>query len=974
MSGKSALRMTILATLFLSALVGFAQTDARACPGSALQASALTAAACDSIAPGQVCLNSGSATSTSLAGDATRLLNPGDRSDLANIERLQTHSMTADPLAWTTLLARLDATDVDGAPTTIDMLVIGDVVLKRETSDTPADSAAGTAVSATIEAAAGVIVRRDANAASDNIWQLQNGVGVRAIGRSPDGEWIRIMIPSPNGGAGWVFGRFIAVEGGSESLPYQTSASPIPRVPASTAGDDPATPRLRMESLPVPDDCVVGTASGIVLQSPALAPPIQLELNGVTLRLAGTVFVTAQIGGNMSVFSFEGTTEVSIDEQRMQLPARNAAQIALDASLSPIGMPDIVQPFSALVSTELDLLPLRLLPRATGSLETVAVTDDSPVCPAAIKQSYDSLAQSCAGLTAGSACLGLAGPDMSRIVPVAGISGTRFARPGDITDFAQAQQLAVLVDRDSLSIWPSARLALEADTSGGDTAVATLLLLGEVELTNRRAASLPETDDAAASIDGVEATVDVAGSISVRDLPRVDTDSVTLVDDEEVVIALQRSLDQQWILIETEDGTRGWIVAQFLRLPDGIDALPVHDPAQTASAESAPSDDMQDESATGHRLAVDLKSRDGFPGCAAVPPGGLLIQSPSDIDGVLQMTVNGALLELTGTAYLTATDESMTLYSLEGAASFDEPGASTILFEGEQMTLPLSMGQITEDIVGVSQMYSAEDGARLSSLPINLTPRAFDVYIAGSDIASVATGDTGVETPDADSESPDEEEGPPTDEPPIVVVQAVDDIAECVINAGGLARNLRQGPGTDFQVIGVLQIGQTVLGQSQKRGAFGLYWYHTDRGWIRFDAGEMSAACARLPLYIAAAGEFDEDEDESDAPLLHHESLGDVCAAGGAVRSATIRRSGNTYHEFSGLWTARAGASITFSADISYFHESFGNVVSLVNENGSFWLGSLADASFTVNFADTRSFRVRVSGLLGDNVSLSVSC
>ena len=617
---------------------------------------------------------------------------------------------------------------------------------------------------------------------------------------------------------------------------------------------------------------------------------------------------------------------------------------------------------------------LRMTILATLFLLTLvgSAQSDAGGCPGTVEQSYINLDRYCDGLTAGTACLGSIGPGLAQVAPSAGISSLSFARPGETSDFAQIQQLSLFVGDDAQATWPSARLELEADTSGGETAVATLLLLGEVELTNRRAATLPESADSTVSDGGAEATVQVAGSISVRDQPRVDTDSVTFVDDGEVVIALQRSLDQQWILIETEDGARGWLVAQFLNLPDGSDALPIHDPAQPAPAESAPSGDAQEELVARHRLVVDFKSRDGFPGCAEAPPGGLLIQSPSAIDGALQMTINGAVLELTGTAYLTATDESMTLYSLEGAASIDEPGAATILFEGEQMTLPLSMGQITEDAVGVSRMYSPEDGARFSSLPIYLMPRAFDVYIAGSDIAWGAVIETGVEAPDADSVSPEGDEAPAAEDAPIVEIQPEEVSAECVINAGGLARNLRQGPGTDFQVAGVLPIGQTIRGQSQMRGTFGYYWYHTDRGWIRFDAGEMTAGCARLPFYIAAAGEF--DEVESDAPPLTHETLGDICAAGDVVRSATIRGSGRTYHEFSGLWTVQAGASATFSADTSYFHESLGNVISLVNENGSFWLGSQTAATFTLNSAETRSFRVRVSGLLGDHVTLRVSC
>ena len=57
---------------------------------------------------------------------------------------------------------------------------------------------------------------------------------------------------------------------------------------------------------------------------------------------------------------------------------------------------------------------------------------------------------------------------------------------------------------------------------------------------------------------------------------------------------------------------------------------------------------------------------------------------------------------------------------------------------------------------------------------------------------------------------------------------------QCVIGAGGLARNIRRGPGTDYEVVSVLQVGQAIEGKTQKRGTYGYYWYRSERGWIRF--------------------------------------------------------------------------------------------------------------------------------------------
>ena len=191
---------------------------------------------------------------------------------------------------------------------------------------------------------------------------------------------------------------------------------------------------------------------------------------------------------------------------------------------------------------------------------------------------------------------------------------------------------------------------------------------------------------------------------------------------------------------------------------------------------------------------------------------------------------------------------------------------------------------------------------------------------------------------------------------------------ECVISAGGFARNIRQGPGTDYQIVDVLRAGQAMIGKTQKRGTYGLYWYNTDRGWIRFDAGEMTGACERLPLHVAALASADVVRP------LNNEILGDVCAAGGAYLSATVRGSGTRFHEFAGLWTGQAGTSVTFAAEIPFYHESFGSVITFTNDDGSLWLGSSTNTDFTVYFAETQDFRVRVSGLLGDHVTLRVSC
>ena len=977
MSRKSGLPLIIVAVLSLWTAVGSAQTNINACPIFVQQAYTFTEAACGRVADGVACIGNGSVSTIPFSGRNLLFANPGDQANLADIQRFQTQTMTTDLKLWTSVIGRLAVSSVTGAQEYAEMLVFGDTVIWKSQPDVQATGPESTLFPATIEAGGGVIVRQDASANSSNVWQLLNGATVQAIGRSFDQQWIRILIPSPNGGTGWVFGRFVNVEGGSDRLPAQTNASPVSNLDAAPDSTSVTRQALKMESLPIADDCAEATDSGILLQSATVDRPVQLEINGVLLQFAGTVFLKAQVGGSMTVYNLEGKTVLVVDDRRTDLPEAYISEISMDASLSPIAAPSPARRFDTQASAELAFLPLQLFAREVIVVESQASAQESAVCPNAIKNAYSQTASFCQGLDPDYLCIGNIGAGMLQATASSALPVTDFSQAGDITSLGEIERLSLNVADDPQQTWSTAVLQIEADTSGGTLANATMMLLGDVELVNRGATTIAPNGQPSIQSDGImtglDATVQVTGSISIRAEPRVDTDAITLVDDGEAVIALESSLDQQWIKIKISDGTSGWIVARFLQVEGSFDALPVYNPDAAQGQTSPNIDEVNYASTDRYRQVFDFRSRDVFPACRDVPPSGLLIQTPTDIDDVLLMTINGANLEVTGTAYLTASNASMTLYSLEGASSFNVPGASTVMFAGEQMTVPLIGGQVDLNAVGMGKYYSDEDGLRFSSLPQELLPRSFDLFISPSAAgASVEAADSS-RVNESDEAPADAELGEPPqqlDEPDAETDTAAE---QCVIGAGGLARNIRRGPGTDYEVVSVLQVGQAIEGKTQKRGTYGYYWYRTERGWIRFDAGEMTSGCQRLPFHGALENEVGDGEPKV-VPPLQNEFLGDVCETGGANLSATIERSGSTYHEFGGLWTGQAGASVTFTAHTPYFSEGFGNVINFTNADGSVWLGSGTGTVFTINFVVTHSFRVRVSGLLGDHVSLRVSC
>jgi hypothetical protein len=58
---------------------------------------------------------------------------------------------------------------------------------------------------------------------------LQQGEKVPAIGRSPGGDWIKIVYPTVNGGVAWVYSYLVTVSGGELPI-VEPPPTPTPRV------------------------------------------------------------------------------------------------------------------------------------------------------------------------------------------------------------------------------------------------------------------------------------------------------------------------------------------------------------------------------------------------------------------------------------------------------------------------------------------------------------------------------------------------------------------------------------------------------------------------------------------------------------------------------------------------------------------------------------------------------------------------
>lgn len=529
MRRKTGFLTTILGLLLITALTVVAQSNV-ICPTLVQESYTATEFLCETVPDGQACIGNGVVNATPADGATITFANPGELAPLAQIQRLQVQTLTTETQAWTSVTGKLDATLRDGTDAIVDMLIFGDAVMTNAVETETASASVGV-VTATIEAAGGVIVRQEPNPSSNNIWQLLNGEEVKAIGRSQDNQWVRIVIPSPNGGAAWVFGQFINVPGGREILPFQTNASPIP---ATLAVTEEVTYKpmqaFRLESLPTDPACAQTHDSGVILQSQNEDARSLIEVNGVELRLRGTVFITAQVGDKMTIYNLEGETAVLVDDQRVDLTLATVTEIPVDASLAPTGAPSAVTPYSQELANILIFLPVRLLSRSfevsfidpalapdtttdtttTDTTTTDTTTDtttseqqsappppaatqtppeedaiDPEQCPTLIQESYTAAEFLCEGQSPNTACIGNIGADgLTQSQPQDNVEDFTFVNPGDMATATDILFFESTVFDQPDRVWNIVSMKIDADTTNGGTTEATILSFGEVNFIN----------------------------------------------------------------------------------------------------------------------------------------------------------------------------------------------------------------------------------------------------------------------------------------------------------------------------------------------------------------------------------------------------------------------------------------------------------------------------------------------------------
>jgi hypothetical protein len=282
---------------------------------------------------------------------------PGERVDVASLKTLSSTQADPDSQLWGIALMKLQANIPDTLPgQSITLVVLGGSVVDNAI---PSNSNAPT-VKITAKTDSVLL------AAPANDGQIVGAIvandEVTALGKSPDGLWLRVELADYDRRLGWI-------------LLSSASNEDITSLPVIDPNNPPFSPMQAFYLRPrFPGVGCADAPDGILVQSPEADIKLQLTVNEVQIQLASTVFLQVGMDNVMTTNVLEGEVQVQAGGVTVDVPSGYRADVPLDANQRPTGTPSAAEPYDAGM---LDALPISLLPASFAPAGPVWVAGQS---------------------------------------------------------------------------------------------------------------------------------------------------------------------------------------------------------------------------------------------------------------------------------------------------------------------------------------------------------------------------------------------------------------------------------------------------------------------------------------------------------------------------------------------------------------------------------------------------------------------
>ncbi len=288
-----------------------------------------------------------------------------------------------------------------------------------------------------------------------------------------------------------------------------------------------------------------------------------------------------------------------------------------------------------------------------GLLPAIPVqAQDGGACPAVVAAALESLAASCAATARDQACYAHAPASALMRVP-----GPALAAPGDVVPLGSLARLQTAALDPASGDWGVVLLRAQVDQPDERPGQnVTLLLLGEVTLTDAAGPPLPPIAEPATCL------VAALASVNLRAGPGTDYDIAGGAAEGQALTVIGQNGAGDWLRLQDDPGEL-WVFAELTdNFSCAFETVPVMQPGSSAPlvlppptpAESPgePSGDAPDEPPGVPFAALTLVTGPADPACAEALPNALLIHTPAG--ATAHLTVNGVDLAISGAASLTA--------------------------------------------------------------------------------------------------------------------------------------------------------------------------------------------------------------------------------------------------------------------------------------------------------------------------------
>ncbi|MBZ0274548.1 MAG: SH3 domain-containing protein, partial [Anaerolineae bacterium] len=394
------------------------------------------------------------------------------------------------------------------------------------------------------------------------------------------------------------------------------------------------------------------------------------------------------------------------------------------------------------------------------SLTAAAQTD----CPAFAGDVLEHVAALCGDVGQNQLCYG--SPSVT-VTPAADASDFAFGQPGDRVGVGAVQALQLSPFNLDESAWGVVVMDVQANLPPDQSA--SYVLFGDVAVDNLGTAIQ------------MEAHVATGNPINARSIPSTRGSVVAILNADASLTVNGRSAGGDWLRVQLDDGSTGWVAAYLLQSDADFAAL-----------------EIADSDTTGYTpmQAITLKTGAGDTGCAEAPDSGLLVQTPEG-DAGITLQVNGVDMQLSGTALLRAdADRGLVVNLLEGTGTLHALDKSMIVPAGAVVSVPLDTNLQVNGAPFSPIPYNPEN---LQGLPLSLLRRPIEVI-----------------------------------EP--LTVREINRMTACRIMSTVAGTNFREGPATAYFATGTLtqDTPYRVTGWTNGRDGF-VWWRVSERHWVRTD-------------------------------------------------------------------------------------------------------------------------------------------